>query len=759
MTGLGALCALGAGVEKTWEAIQRGDHGIRPLDRFGGRVPACLAATLPGEWSAPGRWGWEGSDDEPLGAIALAAAREAWAQAGLDTRPVDGKRVAIVFATSGGGMISRSRYELESCSAARRHLLLEQSRPEFCSILVADTLGIEGPRLTVSTACTSSTQAIALASELLACGAADLVLAGGAEVVAAEFVAGFFAMGVIAPAPCAPFSTPIGMTLAEGAGFVVVERREHAAARGAAPICTVCGSGLSADAYHATAPDPGGAGMARALRAALADAALSPEQIGYLNAHGTGTLANDAAECRAIERAFGAHAACLPVSSSKGHFGHARGAAGALELIVTALSLRHQVVPPTLHHVGPRAGACPRDPVTGQHPRPHRFRYAITQNAAFGGTNAAVVIGAADATRPAQPSGATRPIWVIGHSALSAESLSQEAVAKALRTIDTRGMDRVSRLLTAAAAACLEPTGIRWNGALRERAGLVVGAHRLPWDSAAEFWDSIRERGFDKASAPAFSRLVMSAPAGAASRALGLRGPLSVVSFRAGSTLAALALARAMLLRRSDADLFLAGSAFEVSPQLMQDHAFRQSQARADDATAAPVESATCVALCTDAWAVSSGVARRAVILGSAIAGPRQLAIAVRCALQEAQADASEVDVICRASDGTAGARAQQSTALAEAIGARMASLSCLDAAALAGGSEAADGVAIGAAIDAIQGARPAASGQGCACRRALVVASDEACGSVAVILGSPSARDCGATQEQAWDSTGSTRS
>jgi 3-oxoacyl-[acyl-carrier-protein] synthase II len=736
VTGLGMISPLGEGVAPTWAALCRGEGGIRRFDRFGDRLPSCLAATLPAPWSAASLWSWDGSDDEPLCAIALAAASEAWRHAQLDRSPVDPARVAIILGTSGGGMISRSRYELGTCDAARRHRLLERSRPDHCTATVAESLGIRGPRLTISTTCTSSANAIAHACELLAAGAADVVLAGGAEVVAAEAVAGFLALGALAPGPCAPFSEPVGLTLGEGAGLVVLERRSAARARGVEPLCAVLGYGLSADGHHATAPEPNGEGMARAIHGALADAGLAPAQIGYFNAHGTGTLANDRAECRAIERVFGPATAHPPVSSSKGHLGHARGAAGVLELTITALALRDQVVPPTLHFRAPRPGASPRDPIPGALPRPHTFRYAVTHNAGFGGTNAAIVLGPAsdadaDAHERARADRPTAPVdlAILGHHTLRAVDgarLADGLLTEALRGVDTRGMDHASRCLVAATALALRSAGLPPHAAARERAGVIVAASAPPWESADELWGSLRARGFERASAPAFSRFFANAPAGSVTRALGLRGPMSVVSGGVGSSLRALVLASWMLRHRRDADLYVVGSAFEVARPVVEDHAFRQSTASAGVIVPPPRESASVVVLANAECPESRGARAVARLTGCAMGGPGELASTVRRALGEARELPGELDLLVEVTPGDSSLRAGASSALREALGERHESVRRPEWASALGGSDGDDAVALGLALEELTAGRAT---------RVLLVASEARAGNTAIVV------------------------
>jgi 3-oxoacyl-[acyl-carrier-protein] synthase II len=534
ITGLGAVSSLGTGVEAVWASVAAGRDGLRPIERFS---TAEFSTHLGGLVASPVRLGQ--FDGEAAHALcldfAVGAAREALARAG---QPTPGRRLALVFG---------------SCVLAehgRLHRLAEQ---------LADAVGAAGPRLTVSTACASSTNALGFARELLEEDRADAVLAGGADALTPENYAGFHALGLLSPKKCAPFSADVGTTLGEGAGFLVLERADAAAARGARSVGALLGYGLSGDAYHATSPDPTGAGVARALRAAMGDAGLPPEAIDYVNAHGTGTAANDAAEWRALEQVFGDRAAALPVSSSKSYLGHAQGAAGVLELIVTLLCMERGVIPPTLH-LAVRRPRAPGDPVAGDRPRPHPVAYAASCNSAFGGANATVIVGRPGTGPLRQQHG--RPVYVAGVG-VADPARGPVALEQLVPTADTRGLDPASRYLAAAVAVALADGQVALKAPRRERAGLFVGTTSSSPAMSRACRASIDERGLARLSASAFTHLVLNASSGVASRLLGLKGPTTTLSTGRGSGLAALVLAAQHLHRRDDADLLVAAAVDE----------------------------------------------------------------------------------------------------------------------------------------------------------------------------------------------------
>jgi len=553
VTGMGAVTALGRGVARQWSAIAAGEDGIRPIERFStDGFDVRLGGVVADRNCA-------GAGDAALCIeLGIDAAREAWAAAGLAGVPAE--RIALVV----GSSLGDERVPLHEVTCA-----------------IGDAVGARGPRLTVSTACTSSTNALGLALDLLEQGAADAVIAGGTDVLTPLVHAGFHALGVLSIGKCAPFSQPAGTTLGEGAGFVVLERRADARRRGARSDRAVLGYGLSADGYHETGPDPSGGGVARALRGALAHAGVGADAIGYVNAHGTGTTAGDPAEWRALRQVLGERAAHVPVSASKSFFGHAQGAAGVVEVIATLVALDHDAIPPTRNFAGPRPHA-PADPVAQDRPRPHVYDLALCNNSGFGGANCALVVGRTPAVELA--AAPPRPIYVIGAGAVGPHGTSAEALLAALTetppasdaprldaiapAIHLRGADPSMRYLVAAASLALADARLRVRGPARERTGLIVGMNHVSPDSHDALQRTIDERGLRHLSATMFARMVLNATTGVCSKALELKGPCSTVSAAGASGLAAVAYAAHLLARRGDADHMVAGAVEEAGRAL-----------------------------------------------------------------------------------------------------------------------------------------------------------------------------------------------
>lgn len=386
ITGLGAVCGLGASVDAIWQAALQGQHAIRELRLFAtGSHRTALAAEVPAVPPWPDR-GLARAER-----FAIAAAREALG--GLPAAWRRPRRIGVFFGSSTGALFEGERWfadRLRGREGALRPIAAQQN--DGPGTAVARAFAVQGPVLTCSTACTSSNIAIAEALDALRAGEVDVALAGGADELCEITYAGFNALRAVDPQPTRPFrASRSGLSLGEGAGVLLLETPEHAAARGARVLAELAGAGRSCDAHHVSAPDPAGAGAAAAIRAALADANLQPDDVTFVNAHGTGTPHNDDAESRAMHTVFGPRAAQLPVVSTKSLVGHLLGAAGAIEAVFTALSIVHRRLPPTAgdEPADPRLGL---DVVIGQMRELPRENVGLSTNLAFGGNNAVILL-------------------------------------------------------------------------------------------------------------------------------------------------------------------------------------------------------------------------------------------------------------------------------------------------------------------------------------------------------------------------------
>ncbi|MCB9378342.1 MAG: beta-ketoacyl-[acyl-carrier-protein] synthase family protein [Holophagales bacterium] len=398
ITGYGAVSGFGWGVAPFRDGVFSGETAIREVRRFDTRDYRTHYASEAGGAAPPGAPG--ARRDTLADRFALFAAAEALAAAGLPER-LDARAAGLFFGSSTGGMLESETFfdelDRESGRQARIGRLVAQ-QPTGPGDAVARRHGIGGPVSTIASACASATLALGAALDALRSGEIDLALVGGADSLCRLTFAGFNSLRAVDPGACRPFRREReGMSIGEGAGVLVLERAEHAAARGAAPRGWLAGAGASCDAHHMTAPDPEGDGIARAVADALADAALDAGAVDFVNLHGTGTPANDAAEAKMLARIFGERVARLPATSTKAAVGHYLGAAGAIEAVATLLCLEAGAVHPT-PGVGTLDPAAPVDLVVGAPRAVAGARVALSTNLAFGGANAAAIFLGREAT-------------------------------------------------------------------------------------------------------------------------------------------------------------------------------------------------------------------------------------------------------------------------------------------------------------------------------------------------------------------------
>jgi len=396
ITGMGAISPLGVGAEALWQGLREGRSAIGPLHHPDAeRLRVKVAAQVPDSFDPAAN-----IDERTLPMLdrtsefALHAAREAVAQSGLDFRQGQlGLRTAVIVGTGVGGETTQDEQSrrLYGENAARAHpLTIVRLMTNASASHISIAWGLRGPTFAVASACASANHAIIQAAQMIRWGLADVAITGGTEAcLTYGALKAWEAMRVLADDTCRPFSiNRRGLVLGEGAGIFVLESMEHAQARGATILAELAGSGMTADATDIVMPSADGA--AAAMRQALDDAGLAPQDVDYVNAHGTGTQANDVTESRAIRLAFGAHAERLAVSSTKSMHGHALGASGALELVAVIGALRDSLVPPTanLDQVDP---ACDHDYVPNVG-RPMPVRAALSNSFAFGGLNAVLAL-------------------------------------------------------------------------------------------------------------------------------------------------------------------------------------------------------------------------------------------------------------------------------------------------------------------------------------------------------------------------------
>ena len=394
VTGLGAVTPLGQTVPAYWDALKRGTSGMGPItltstpEELTQKVVAEIKNFEPLQHFEER----ELSTLDRVSQIAVVAAREAIADSAITIDMPLSLRTACIIGSGVGGMMTLDdtyrRVYLE-----KKKRVFPLSIPRLMINAPASQIsmhcGLRGPAYVIASACASATHAIGAAFHMVRSGAVDCAVTGGSEAcISFGTMRGWEAMRVMAPEVCRPFSIGReGMMIGEGAAVLLLEPLERAQARGAKILCEIVGFGMSADAADLTAPDVGG--MARAMQGALDDAGMTASDIQYVNAHGTGTAANDEAETKALHQVFGNHAKSLAVSSTKSMIGHALGAAGALEMVATVMAVRDGIAPPTIGYLGPDP-ACDLDYVPNE-ARAMNIEAALSNSFAFGGLNAVLV--------------------------------------------------------------------------------------------------------------------------------------------------------------------------------------------------------------------------------------------------------------------------------------------------------------------------------------------------------------------------------
>ncbi len=404
VTGMGMVTPLGIGVEENWEAACRGKSGIRRIEKFDASSFPCQIA---GEV-----WGFRSEDFMDKQQVrrfdvfvhyAVASARMAMEDSGLRIHEKNAHRVGCVTGSGLGGLAMLEHYHQVLLEKGPRRV-----SPFFIPGIIANMapgqiaieFGARGPNLSVETACAASTHAVGESFRLIREGVADAMITGGSEAVITPLaLAGFCSMKALSVRNDDPerASRPFdldrdGFIMGEGSGILVLEELQGALERGAHIYAEVVGYGLSSDAYHVSAPDPEGLGAIQCMDMAIRDAGLSPEDIDYINAHGTSTKLNDDSETRAVKAVFGDHAYRLPISSTKSMTGHLLGGAGGVEAIFTTLTIKHGIMPPTINYETPDPN-CDLDYVPNA-ARKGDIKRALSNSFGFGGTNATLLFQA-----------------------------------------------------------------------------------------------------------------------------------------------------------------------------------------------------------------------------------------------------------------------------------------------------------------------------------------------------------------------------
>ncbi len=403
ITGVGAVTPLGIGIDATWQSILRGVSGAGPITSFDvTKYDARFACEVKGFEPTDYVDRKAAKHMDRFVQFSVVAGQMALKDSGLEITEENAADIGVVIGSGIGGMATWEKQHailLERGPSRVSPYLIPMMICDMAAGMVSIELGARGPNMCVVTACASGGNAIGEAAEMIRRGSAKMMVTGGAEAaIVPVSMAGFASMKALsfrnddAEHASRPFdATRDGFVMGEGAGIVILEEYEHARARGAHIYGELCGYGATGDAYHMTSPDLSGRGGVAAMTAALKQAGISPEQIGYINAHGTSTPTNDRVETLAIKKAFGDCAYQIPVSSTKSMTGHLLGAAGAVELIFCLLAMRDNVIPATTNYCTPDPD-CDLDYVPNT-TREGKINYALSNSLGFGGHNATLIVG------------------------------------------------------------------------------------------------------------------------------------------------------------------------------------------------------------------------------------------------------------------------------------------------------------------------------------------------------------------------------
>lgn len=578
ITGLGLVSAVGNSVEECWRAVCAGKSGIREVGSVD--TEGCYA-NLGAEVSADDLDGALGAEDmDRVSKLCVKASGEAVRDAGLTFEGEDAARCGVIMGSCVGGAVSIEHYY--------RSGEPQEDVPKMTISPIANHVarqfGIGGIVTNIANACAAGTISIAYACELIRAGEADAFLVGGADAFASVPYAGFLALHALDASSCSPFNRSSGITLGEGSGALVVESYEHAVARGAHIYCEVLGAGISSDAHHITAPRPDGEGQMNAIRRALSTSGLTPADIGYINAHGTGTAKNDEAEFLSLHTIFDGENPSLSVSSTKSMVGHCLGAAGAIEAVFAVRALTDGIIPPTvgyteedLSRLAEKAGAIDFVPNKA---KPTELSSVMSNSFAFGGNNASIIFSRnkGSVSLPAVRErvyvtgiGIVSPVGngVGNYIAKCAERTAPESASllasvgavdyqrTGLKMAFYRKLDKFSQLQAVSGMDALLDAKLSIDDTNATGTGIIVGTADGPVATVCAFERDLTAKGNAAGSAFHFPNTVYNAAGGYLSICSGIKGYNVTVTNGAQSGLSSIAYA-ANIIRQGQEHTMLA---------------------------------------------------------------------------------------------------------------------------------------------------------------------------------------------------------
>ncbi len=701
VVSVGAITSQGPTADDFWDGVSRGRVAIHPVRR----IPMDgYGTTLAGEVQVDREPAHDvnypdGFRDRALD-FALVAAEEAMATCGAIAKLVPADRWGVVIGTCNAGLLSAKHwYEARMRDEPADARLLLFVPPQAIAEAIAGAFGLQGPALSVNTACAAGANAVGYAADLIRSGQADAVISGGTDALSDVLVAGFNSLESLSPEPAAPYSKDRqGLSLGEGSGMLVLVRSDIADTLGLPIMAEIAGLGLSADGYHPTAPHPEGKGASRAIQAALHAAGVSPQDVGYVNSHGTGTAKNDPAETMAMKLGLGEAIYSTAVSSTKSMIGHLLGAAGAVEAIVTVKALETQLAPPTANFTEPDP-ECDLDYVPNV-PRPLATQVAVSNNFAFGGANASLVLTRGRSAPPPAPgqdrvvitgAGALTPAGVDSAALWEAVAAERDCTEQECGTrigrvsLDAsaflspkvrRRMDRLGIFCLVASRLALAAGGLELDEQTGDRVGTILGTGIGPMDSMEAFSRPLFEEGPHAANPAIFPNTVYNAAAGQVAMHVGAVGPTTTVT--AGHAAGASAIVYATdILARGQADAMLAIGADSLTEAVIDGYRALGSVGPAGFALS---EAGIALLLERRSYALERGATVLGEVLGYGIAGDglgvgrwdpegRGLERAMRLALERAGLEPADIATVWSSLSGLKLADEAEQVALARIFG------------------------------------------------------------------------------------------
>ena len=542
VTGLGMINAIGNSVDECWDNALIGKEGIDVVKSV--NADECYA-NLGAEVDCDELDKYEGVDRASK--LCLKASEEAFKDAGIDMKDEDATRFGVIMGSCVGGVVSIDNYVAngEKTEDIRKMTISPIANH------VANKVGACGVISNVGNACAAGSISVAYACELIRAGVADMFIVGGADAFAAVPFAGFHALHALSEKPCSPFNHSNGITLGEGAGAIVVESYEHAKKRNAKIYCDVLAAGVSSDAHHITAPRPDGIGQMYAIRTAIANSGIKPEDIGYVNAHGTGTAKNDEAEFLSLHAIFDDVNNDLSVSSTKAMVGHCLGAAGAIEAVYAIKALTTDIIPPTIGYTAEdlealkeKAGKIDFMP---NEKREKKLDYVMSNSFAFGGSNASIIFSKGEGNVAEVCN--DEPIYITGMGIVSplgngvsnyiekvkngetieGNSVFSETTKEDYDKYDVkmafyRKLDKLSLMQVVSGLEDLESAGIEIADDKAEDYGMIIGTDDGPLTTVYKFQENINTNGTKSGSAFNFPNTVYNAAGGYLSIKTNMRG-------------------------------------------------------------------------------------------------------------------------------------------------------------------------------------------------------------------------------------------